>query len=255
MPVPILYILIVVSIIFFIGKKRSYGYVFMLLAGLWFIIISTNVIPCWLTANLENRYVQVPDSALKKYSAFNIIVLGAGFSDDISLVPNNQLSREALGRLVEGVRVFKKAKGDRQKPTGNNLDYNINLIVSGEKGEFKISQAEVLKKTAIILGVDSSNIGMLTKTVNTRNEAEEYVRNYGIGKKLVLVTDAIHMPRAVNIFTYAGITVIPAPANFVVKHGSVQNFWRWIPSAENIKMMEAAMHEYIGMLWYVLGGR
>ena len=85
-------------------------------------------------------------------------------------------------------------------------------------------------------------------------QAEEYVRIFGTGKHLIVVTSAIHMPRAVKLFKRAGVKVIPAPTNFIIKHGSVRNPWGWVPSSENISMWEQAMHVYVGMLWAGVGG-
>jgi uncharacterized SAM-binding protein YcdF (DUF218 family) len=254
MPIPLFLVLILAGVIFIV-KKRAFGKWIFLVSFLWFLLISFSPLPLSLVKNLEKDISQLQDSNFNSLpDSINVIVLGAGHSDDPSLSPNNQLSINVLGRLVEGVRIYKTATGKRQAVNGNNTEYNIKLIVSGAQGRLKTSQAEVLKKTAVILGVDSSDIRMLTRTVNTRNEAEEYIKMYGVETRLILVTDAIHMPRAVKIFTDAGVKVIPAPANYYIKHGSVKNLWSWIPSSENIRMMEAAIHEYVGMVWYRLGG-
>ena len=90
---------------------------------------------------------------------------------------------------------------------------------------------------------------------NTRKEAETYVKNFGTKNRLILVTSAIHMPRAVMNFQKAGVNPIAAPADFIIKYGSHKNPWRWLPYSENIGMMEAAIHENTGILWIKVGGR
>ena len=140
------------------------------------------------------------------------------------------------------------ATGDRKPVSGGKL------VVSGYAGRLTVSQAEVLFKTSIMLGMDSNDVVISPRPSNTKEEAAEYVRIFGTEKHLVVVTSAIHMPRAVKLFKKSVVKVIPAPTNFIIKHGSVKNPWGWIPSSENISMMEQAIHEYAGLLWMWMGG-
>jgi uncharacterized SAM-binding protein YcdF (DUF218 family) len=206
--------------------------------------VSTRPIPAALVSHLEYKYKTLSQGQINELpDSINIIVLGGGHADDMDLPPNDQLSTIALGRLVEGVRIYKTATGDGRQATG------VKVIVSGYAGKGKISQAEVLYRTALMLGVDSAALIVSPKPSNTEEEAIEYLRLCGKSKKLVIVTSAIHMPRAMMIFKSAGIDAIPAPTNHLVKYGSVKNKRGWVPSAGNITMMEQAMHEYVGMLW------
>lgn len=262
MPFTIFLLLFLVGV-FLVIRRRALGKWLLGVAGLWLLIISSRPLPVALIKNLEKEFSQLPDSVIESLpDTVNVLVLGAGHSDDPALSPNNQLSITVLGRLVEGVRIYKGLRGSGAKGQWGegqeselNSGRNLKLVVSGAKGRLKTSQAEVLKETAVSLGVDSSDIGMLTRTVNTRNEAEEYVKNYRLDRQLILVSDAIHMRRAVKIFTDAGVEVIPAPANFIIKKSSAKSRWRWVPSAGNIELMETAIHEYAGMLWHRVGGR
>ena len=92
-------------------------------------------------------------------------------------------------------------------------------------------------------------MGISDKPANTVEEAEEYVKKFGTGMPLVIVTSATHMKRAVRIFRSKGLKIIPAPCNFLVKHGTQKTKGRWIPSGGNIRMMETAIHEYAGLMW------
>ena len=224
-------------------KKKRTGRLLLLAAGCWFLVISTRPVPLMMVTNLEKKFPQLQDSVIKGLlDPCDIIVLGGGHSDDVTLSPNNQLSPVALGRLVEAIRIHNLAAGSR-------------IILSGYGGRSKLPQAEVLYRTALMLGADSSALVMSPRPGNTRSEAEEYVRNFGGGQKLILVTSAIHMPRSVLLFREVGIDPVPAPTNFIEKKGSVKNPWRWTPGGGKVSMMEQAVHEYIGMLWYKLGGR
>ncbi len=66
-------------------------------------------------------------------------------------------------------------------------------------------------------------------------------------KKLILVTSANHMKRAVYLFEKMGCNVIPAPCDFLVKN---IKYYPALPSWSSIKQTEYAIHEYIGILRY-----
>jgi uncharacterized SAM-binding protein YcdF (DUF218 family) len=243
MPLPVLYLLLIMAIIFFTIHRRKTGRFFLVMSAIWLLIISTPLVPKALVRSLENKYPQFTgDSIIKIHSSCDIIILGGGHSDDKDLSPNNQLSTAALCRLVEGIRIHRMMRGSR-------------LILSGYKGQSVLAQSLVLYKTALLLGVDSASMAMQELPSNTRMEAEEYIRNFGRGKPLIVVTSDIHMPRAMMLFQKTGLNPIAAPTNLILRNGSNNYPWQWIPSSGNIGMMEAAIHEYAGMLWSWIGGK
>jgi uncharacterized SAM-binding protein YcdF (DUF218 family) len=69
----------------------------------------------------------------------------------------------------------------------------------------------------------------------------------------VVVTSAIHMPRTIGCFEAAGWKVIPFPSDYLVilggfNLGSVQ-------IASNLELLDLAMHEWLGLVYYRLTGR
>ena len=103
-----------------------------------------------------------------------------------------------------------------------------------------------MKKSAIIIGVDESRIKLLSAAYNTRSEAFDYSKQIGSTYPVILVTDAAHMPRAMFLFRSAGINLVPAPTNHMVKEEKMKD---WSPSYHNIEMMDYALHEKVGLLW------
>lgn len=244
MPLPFLYLLLFAAFIFTASNRRKTGKLFLVLAGIWFLAISTPVIPKVLVKTLEKKYSQLRDESIRNLpDSCDIIVLGGGHTDDKQLSPNNQLSNTALARVIEGIRIHRMIRGSR-------------LVLSGFRGDSELSQALVLSRTALLLGVDSASMALQTAPSNTRMEAEEYAKKIGPKNDLVIVTSAIHMPRAMILFHKAGLAPVPAPANQILKYGSHKDIWSWIiPSSENIDMMEAVIHEYVGIIWALAGGR
>lgn len=237
LPLPILFLLIVLSVYMSWKKKDKSARIIISIAIGWFLVISTSFIPKLLVSNLENRYKVFSLQSLAGNSKpVNILVLGAGFSDDDRFPPNNNLSETALARLCEGIRIHRIIPGST-------------LITSAKGWENEISQAEVTAQAAIVLGVDSLRIKMQKKPENTWQEAEQYKQLFGDSAQLILVTSASHMPRAIYLFQKEGLHPIAAPANHQIKIGKHKRFWDWLPSIGNIIRMEFAFHEYIGLVW------
>lgn len=242
MPLPVFYMLLLASLTFYLIRRKRTSKAFVFFAAVWFLIISTPPVPRVLVSSLENIHPHLTEEAIMDLpDSCDIIVLGGGHSDDMGLSANNQLSTTAIGRLTEGIRVHRMLPGSR-------------LILSGYKGNSKLSQAMVLYRTALLMGVDSAAMFMLEKPANTRQEAEEYVRNFGKNRTLIVVTDDIHMPRSVKMFRVAGIDPVPATSNQIIKYESRKRI-SWVPSSHYIAMIEVAVHEYAGMGWTALGGR
>ena len=70
--------------------------------------------------------------------------------------------------------------------------------------------------------------------------------------RVLLVTQAFHMPRAKRRFEQAGLEVIPAPTAFI----SHQTFdWQpreWLPQAYALRTSYYALHEWLGLAWISL---
>jgi uncharacterized SAM-binding protein YcdF (DUF218 family) len=81
MPLPVLYMLVLTSFIFFKLNRKQAGRILFWISGLWFLLITTAPVPKWLVKSLEIQYPQVSDTFFKEFSdSCNIIVLGSGHS-------------------------------------------------------------------------------------------------------------------------------------------------------------------------------
>lgn len=67
-------------------------------------------------------------------------------------------------------------------------------------------------------------------------------------RRVWLVTDAIHMPRARMAFERAGIDTVPAPSAFIANASLTAA--SFIPSAQALRHSHFALHEWLGLLWY-----
>jgi uncharacterized SAM-binding protein YcdF (DUF218 family) len=63
--------------------------------------------------------------------------------------------------------------------------------------------------------------------------------------RIVLVTDAMHMPRAVLAFQGTGMTVLPAPTYFLESEAA--NGLDWFPSGQGLYRTRQVLHEWLGL--------
>ncbi len=68
----------------------------------------------------------------------------------------------------------------------------------------------------------------------------------------ILVTDAVHMPRAIASFEEVGIKVIAAPTGYSSQAIEPLKIRNWVPSAESASYVTAALGELLGLTWYRL---
>ncbi len=219
----------------------------VLTAGLVILAIFSNgAVSRWTALSLEQRYKPIPELPADApipatlESARYISVLGGGGADTAGLSANNQLSQAALSRLIEGVRLMKALP-------------QVKLIVSGS-GNRGASNAEIMKQAAVALGVESTRVIQFDSPRDTMDEAESIKTVVGTDP-FIVVTSAIHLPRAVALLRHLGLNPIPAPADFRQRPDEpfeIQN-QLWGPTA--LGTNSAVCHEYVGMLWGRLRGK
>ncbi|AXG74302.1 hypothetical protein DVK85_08700 [Flavobacterium arcticum] len=232
-PITLFWIAIVVAFLLYKLKRKKATRVFLILAFLDMFLFSVSPLPIYLMKSLEQQH-----TSIKIDKKLPVMILGGGNTNDDNLPDINKLSDVGLNRLAEGVRLYTKMG-------------NTTIIVSGYSSKKnKPSQAEVMAKAALSLGVQAKDTIMLTKPVTTWNEAIEFKKRFGTKKKFILVTSASHMPRAMETFKKQGLHPIAAPTDFQIKKGPDTVLYNWWPSTSKIRYTEKALHEYIGMWYY-----
>jgi uncharacterized SAM-binding protein YcdF (DUF218 family) len=86
---------------------------------------------------------------------------------------------------------------------------------------------------------------------NARFSAD-LLREAGV-RRILLVTHAFHMPRALHCFRAQGLEVVAAPTAF--RGPAWEDLRSLKPSWSGMRDSSLALHEHLGMLWYRLSGR
>jgi uncharacterized SAM-binding protein YcdF (DUF218 family) len=164
-----------------------------------------------------------------------VVVLGGGHVSDPMLPPTGQLDEASLVRLAEGIRIHRLLPRSR-------------LLLSGGRLHDPVSHAQVMAEAAASLGVDPKNMLLEANSRDTQDQAVEIRRLVG-DEPFVLVSSAVHMPRAMELFRAQGMRPIAAPTGHTVRDPREQSPTRHYPSAENLRKTSRAIHEYLGLAW------
>jgi uncharacterized SAM-binding protein YcdF (DUF218 family)/lysophospholipase L1-like esterase len=202
-------------------RERRSGFWRGVLAGIVLVaaavvVINRTPIADWVVAPLL-----VPDAT---GAADAIVVLGAGVIGDC--VPNHH----GMRRVLLGVRQW------RAQPTA------VLLFSGGTGGTCPV--AEAMARLARELGVPDDRVRIETASVNTRENAvmsTALLRSWGFSQ-VRLVTDRLHMRRAVAVFGRVGQPVQPASVPIFEGH------------EDNVSMLAAGLREFAALAYYRLRG-
>jgi uncharacterized SAM-binding protein YcdF (DUF218 family) len=211
-------------------KQAKWVSAFLILA---LFLCTTGYLPRYLAGKLEAQYPVLNVSTLDSNHHYYIHVLGNGISFDERLPATAQLNLIAMGRLTEAMRLYR-------------LLPHCTLVTSAYSTQGLESQASVTRRAAIALGIAASNIAMLQTPATTREEAQAFRTTFGDSVQVIVATDAVHMPRAMQLFKEAGLHPLAAPTNFLVKKGPGDNDLLWIPNFINLVTIEMYLHEILG---------
>ncbi|MBL7873731.1 MAG: YdcF family protein [Cyclobacteriaceae bacterium] len=199
------------------------------------VLFCSTPLPQWLVYNLESKYKVINTETIQTTDSAFIVVLGGGHTLAPGLPSIDQLSMDALSRLAEGIRLYRLIPGSK-------------LVCSGSSLTKRTTQAELLALSAIELGVPAVDTLLSTSAENTAQEIEAIVKKLGNQQSIILVTSAIHMPRAMSLCVKYGLSPIPAPASHLMKKDPLVSIYDFTPSYHKIMLMHRAMHEYAGMM-------
>lgn len=243
MPVIIFLVIFLTGIVLYFCKFRRVGLIVGFFSVLWLTMISFPFVPSILVRSLEDRFPPLSEiSQVPKGGTIYILVLGGGRSEYKNLSSIGKPTLDSLSRLSEGIRLHRLLPGSH-------------MVFSGMSQGQKYSHAELLKQTAMAMGVEEKEISLLPASENTQMEAFDFTNKFGTNNTLILVTDAIHMPRAMLLFRKAGQSPIPAPTNYMMKSEEKKYLSDWGPSALNIVRMKYSLHEILGLIWAEIGVR
>ena len=225
---PITFTLIVAAAGLVVARSR-------LRVGLWttgialaaLYLQSTYVCALALGWPLERPYAEMQDAATSP-SAEAIVLLGGGMAYvDAMTYPD---MTDGADRVWHAARLYKAGKAPKVVVAGiKDLETTVPLLL-----DFGVPEE------AIVVDNDSRNT-----YENSRNVAQIA----GEGGRVLLVTSAWHMGRALGNFRAAGLDPVPAPCDFKAYRPNFDDlyFWDWFaPNASNLQNVQTFAKEWLG---------
>ena len=204
------------------------------LAFVWLWAWSMPMLSHLLGNSIEQQYPQMPIAALAKAQA--IVVLGGAVSPPP--LGGSEIDLDsAADRVWYAARLFHAGKAPM-------------LILSGgyDPERHAYSEARAMAAFLTDLGVPDRAMVLEEQSRNTRQNAAysaALLKARGIDR-ILLVTSALHMPRAFALFTAQGLQVIPAPTDFEASQAPPPGVLAWLPDALALDGSGRAMKELVG---------
>lgn len=131
------------------------------------------------------------------------------------------------------------------------------IILAAGNGYWKengFREANFAKQQFIQLGIPATAIYTDVASRNTEENAvyaKRIADSVHIPQPCLLITSAMHMPRAQYIFKKKGLTVVPFPCDFVATNRA-GNFWEdyLLPSSSALRHWDFLLKEWLGYAVY-----
>lgn len=206
---------------------------------LWVLAWSLPITSLQAGRYLEQRYPQKPPSQYPQVDA--IVVLGGHMQGNRSnwfeaYDKQNVISRESLAATL-----YLAGRAPL-------------ILLSGGALEGNISDTANMARSLRQLGIPAKAILQETRSQNTLENAELTDKTLQQLQKqtILLVTSALHMPRAVAAFNNTGVAVLPAPLPPQIKWAPVSERSPWIPNLHALMASSSIIKEYAGLVLYSL---
>lgn len=203
------------------------------LALIWLWAWSMPVLSLWLRGTIEDQFPPRPIAAVPQAQA--LVVLGGGVSPPSGKSVDINL-QSAADRVWYAARLFHAGKAPL-------------LILSGGSDPERDAYSEARAMAYFLqdLGVPPEAMVLEEMSRNTRENAAfsaTLLKARGI-HRILLVTSALHMPRALALFTAQGLQAVPAPTDFEA-HLAPPGLLAWLPDALALDGSGRAMKELVG---------
>lgn len=231
-------------------------------ARLQVALIAAALIVLWLGGNrfvamtvasaLETQYPPLPAGTRGDV----IVVLGGATREKSTPRPTHEVN-EAGDRLIYAARLWHEGVAPRIIVSGGGALYVVPTVDS---------EATAMADTLEAMGVADGAIIKEDKSLNTWENAlytKEILASKDITEPVILVTSAMHMPRAAAIFDNLDIPFVPAPTDYLVSDADwayyttptfERQVFNLVPSADDLKLTSMALKEWLGLLVYRLRG-
>jgi uncharacterized SAM-binding protein YcdF (DUF218 family) len=224
------------------GLRRLAGLAAALTAGLLFVTLYTT------TGNvlLQILEEQVPKPNQEPQTISCLIMLGGAIENDVMSRRGGIEFNAAADRYTETLRLALAHPGAR-------------ILISGGDGSFSgryEGEADASEPFFAAMGISPDRLiqeGRSRNTFENTRNTKDLLAQEGLSGCLLL-TSAFHMPRAIALFTKAGLSVTPWPVDYRTR-GDVALAFDFTQPSLNAQNTSTAVREWLGLIGYSFAGR
>lgn len=238
-----------VSFVLLVRRRYRFSKIFLGVTLIIYYTISLEPVSILLARSLEERTSfslgqEVPSDAE------TIVVLAGGVEKANSERPFPELVGVSWRRLWRGITLYHEQKG------------MFPILYSGDSGDPFVSyagEAALAKEYALRMGIPEEQF-WIEEGSRTTAESGKAVRQLlderfpgRAHHRILLVTSAQHMPRALRVMEAVGIDSVPFPADFT-RRDLVFTPLSFFPSADALTSSVTSIHEWVGRAAYWVFG-
>jgi len=231
--------LILLGVVGLIFWKRRWGRVLVATSFALLWLLSTEPVRDALTSPLEFRY-PVVDASKISGPGTTIVLLGGGIYENApEYEGRDELNHYMMARTLYAAELALKT------------DAMVYATGGAPLAEDAEAEGSVMRRWLLRFGLPANRVVSETASLNTWENADymqKVLSAKGV-KRIVLVTSAWHIPRAVWCFRAHGFEVVPAPGDFLTRQ-TAYDLRSFLPSWTVLSDSGQALHEYFGLLWY-----
>lgn len=247
-PIGLSCLLLILALVF-LGQKRQRWAMGAIALALAVLLLSSNgAVSGALAKSLERQYV--PEQPFPTVDA--IVVLGG--STYSAIKPRSTVEvNEAGDRLFYAAQLYKMGRAPIVILSGGRIEWSQTNYPSEAEDMALLMNAMGVPPSAMIL--ESRSLNTHENVVNVRAILQQ--QNF---KRVLVVTSALHMPRAMAIFRKQNIEAIAAPTDFLTDEGEVPSLsladglLTNLPSVDHLYLTTRCLKEYIGSVIYAIKG-
>ncbi|TAN30599.1 MAG: YdcF family protein [Castellaniella sp.] len=233
-------LLVVATLLFILRWRKTAGFL-AATAIAWITFWSLPTTSLWAGGMLEQRYPHEPAKSLPVEPA--IVVLGGNTLGGRRNWFEPYNGKTAVLRTDTAAHLYEAGRAPL-------------IIVSGAALDGGRSEATVMAAALERDGVPADAIVRENHSLTTHQNAlytAQILRARGI-QDFLLVTSALHMPRAMATFQKQGLSPVAAPSPPQIVVPDEPDFSFWLPDLLTLHASRSIVKEYLGMLVYWLRG-
>ena len=244
-PINLLLLAALIGVLLCFGRHARFGRGLALTAILVLLAAATLPLGVLLVAPLEDRF-PVPPPDLR--APEGIIILGGAINDSVSRARQETVFDEGGERLTEAVVLAKRYPQARIVYTGGSASF-----VPGTLSTEALQARKLMSQMGI--APDRVTIEDKSRTTDENARFSAAIVHPGPGERWIVATSAFHMPRSMGVFEKAGFHPIAYPVAFRTRGHWADDLRLTFEPIRNLRIFDAAVHEWIGLAAYWASGR